>query len=110
MAEPLKHVPVAYPTLDEGMHSAEHLLNVFLGSSETLNQIVAHAWVASGAGLGVVFPTFDTKVYALAEVATPEEKEALKLALAPRGDVGAVDWKSILKIMLPILLRLLNAL
>ena len=93
------HFPIDYPSIEDGTHSASHLAKAALGSEDlATNAVVKHVWIASGAGLGTLFPA-DGPVGAV-----PEE---LKAALAGLGPMDKIDWRELLKTLLPLLLKLL---
>lgn len=107
----MKHVPVPYPTVDQGMHSVRHLINAAVGSEPAdRNTLIAHGWVGSGSGFGQLFPT-DGGMQAVD--LTDVEKQALGKFVEMEADpaaVGAAAWRETVKVILVLLLRLLGCL
>lgn len=91
--------------MEQGLHSAQHLGKAALGL-ETIarNELVAHAWVAAGAGLNQVFP-HDGPV---AAAQLNEEQRSRIVAANQQLEAGAIDWTAFVKTVLTILLQLLG--
>lgn len=106
--EPVGHIPVAYPTLEEGLHSVQHLGRHAIGAeSLSRNVIIAHAWIAAGTGLSEVFPPDGPMGSA---DLTEDEKAALADFAAMKAgnmEFNPERWKKILSIVLPLILKLL---
>ena len=111
MALPVGHIPVGYPTLADGLHSAQHLAMILLGREEGGSaQVAAHGWNAAGAGLSVLLPLDGPMQAKAALVLTPEETATLESFVALKVDDAErakIDWKSLLKTILPLILKLL---
>lgn len=105
-ATPATHITVSYPTLDQGMDSVVHLGKAAAGL-ETFNRnnLLAHAWIAAGTGLGQAFPP-DNLIGDV--VATLPVADRQTLAAASNDlQAGKIDWAEYLKIALALLLKLL---
>ena len=103
------HIPTAYPSVEDAMHSAQHLLKMAVGSEEAAaSHVGAHSWIVVGTGLSQVLP-LDRLMQAKANlVLTAEEREQLENFVAMKADDKArIDWKSLLKTILPLILKLL---
>lgn len=95
MSEPVGHVTVPYPLVEDGVHSVTHLAKAaakveILSASEA----AAHAWVVVGVGLSQVMPL-------------PKECPAELQAAFAALPVDKIDWKELLKTILPLILKLL---
>lgn len=106
MAE-VGHVPVAYPSLPDGVHSLQHLAKGLLGSEPVpRNDLIAHGWVAAGAGLAQAFPTNPLMGTGALPTLTEAENATLREFTAMRADeTAAIDWKKWLPIILNLLLK-----
>jgi hypothetical protein len=109
---PKEHVPVTYPTPEQGLHSGQHLISHATGNDPLpTSTLVAHCWVLTGAGLGMAYPA-DVEMFATADQQlTAAECDALKRFVEHSKSgavgVGAPDWRALIKMVLEILQRLL---
>lgn len=110
--EPMRHVEVPYPSVEQGAHSLSHLARAAIGQ-ETLStpDIAAHSWVATGGALSQLLPP-DGPMAAKIMTFTPEQRAALnEFATMRAGDMEKLDWSkaaALLKVLLPLLLSLLG--
>lgn len=108
---PVGHIPVAYPTVEDGMHSAGEILGSFTGgASLSRNVLIAHTWVSFSAALGKAFPP-DGAMHAAPVSLTPEECKALEEFKAMHANPTTIDWnkwKGIAVIVLGIIQKLLG--
>lgn len=109
MSDEMKHIPVAYPTVEDGLDSASHLGKAALGIEDVArNVLIAHSWVAGGTGLGQVFPPNAVTGTGKVEF-TAEEKAALEAFASMKAeDRAKIDWMAFLKVILPLILKLLG--
>lgn len=111
MANPVGHIPVAYPTAEQGLHSVQHVVRHATGAEPLpASQLVAHAWVVAGAGLGTVYPP-DGPMGSPSASLTAEEQatleEFVQESRRPELKADPQRWKDLAKIVLTILLRFL---
>ena len=114
--KPMTHLPVAYPTSEDGMHSAGHLIESVTGTQPlSQNMVVGHTWVVASAVLGRVFPPDGPMMGASGKEVKLTEDECKALeefkvmnSQVQAGNVAAIDWdrwRAIGRVVLEILLR-----
>lgn len=117
----MSHIPVAYPSVQDGFHCAQHLIRHVTGAEELPQpQLIAHAWNLAGAGLGAAFPLDDDSAVGAAKAAkiTAADKKVLERFAAKGeemraagGATRAIDWKQffdIAKVALSILQKIVQ--
>jgi hypothetical protein len=106
--KPVGHIAVPYPALEEGLHSVQHLGRAAIGAEAlSRNTMVAHAWVATGAGLAQLFPP-DGPMMSM-DLSEDEKSALAEYAAMKAGGVefNPERWKKILAVLIPLILKLL---
>jgi hypothetical protein len=122
MSEELGHVPVEYPSVEDGMHAVRHVISHAVGNEELAKEVlIANSWVALGAGLSMAFPIGVTPEEAEVEDAPHSAEKPVKITAQERKVLeqfqaaveekkqgrAAPDWKKLAKMAMEILMKFL---